>query len=432
MNPLVNLYESAANFVLKNTPLTRLRIEMAKRQQNATSSQLEREAVSMQAQSLAEWRSAVAMATDPLEPERTALQRLYDNLLLDNHLSSVIDSRILFCQRSPFKIVNEKGEENMELSWLFERTWFEEFIAYVLWSRFMGNTLIELFEPSASLELAQVTRIPMAHFKPKKGIIVRMPSDNEGWAYKEGALQNYYIQVGKDDDLGMLAQLAPIVLAKKLGLGSWLDYVEKYGVPPLFITTDREDDNRLNQLFEAASNFRSNSFMIGRGNEKFEVGKDGSGGNADNFDKLIERANSEISKRVLGGSGLTDERAYVGAVEIQYKLAKDRFDSDKLLIKNIINQELFPRLIKFSPVYAPLQNHYFDWDNTENHTVKEFADIVDVLSRNYELDPKQIEEKTGIKILGKKSSGLMPGNNEGFEASLKKKSLNTSAPSFMP
>lgn len=429
MNPFVSFYEIAEKFVIKNIPLNRLRIEMVKRE-GATSHQLEREAVSMQAQSLAEWRSAIAMATDPLEPERAPLQKLYDNLLLDNHLSSVIDTRILFCQRSPFKIVNEKGEENLDVTWLFERTWFEEFIALVLWSRFKGNTLIELFEISANNELAQVNAIPMAHYKPKKGIIVKMPSDNQGWPYKEGALQNYYIQSGKDDDLGMLAQLAPIVLAKKLGLGSWLDYVEKYGVPPLFITTDREDDNRLNQLFEAASNFKSNSFMIGRGNEKFEVGKDGSGGNADNFDKLIERANSEISKRILGGSGLTDERAYVGAAEIQYKLAKDRFDSDKLLIKNIINQELFPRLVKFSPVYAPLQNHYFEWDNTENHSVKEFADIVDVLSRNYDLDPKQIEEKTGIKILGKKASSLMPGNEDAFEASFKKKRLNGSSTSF--
>lgn len=127
---------------------------------------------------------------------------------------------------------------------------------------------------------------------------------------------------------------------------------------PLFITTDREDDTRLQQLFEAAKNFKSNAFMVGRGQEKFEVGNTGNG-NPDNFDKLIERANSEISKRILGGTGLTDEKAYVGSSEIQYKLAKDRFDSDKLLLKNVINQQLFPRLMKISPVYAVLQNHYF-------------------------------------------------------------------------
>ena len=54
------------------------------------------------------------------------------------------------------------------------------------------------------------------------------------------------------------------------------------------------------------------------------------------FDKLIERANGEMSKRILGGSGLTDEKSFVGSSEIQFRLAKDRFESDKLLVKNII------------------------------------------------------------------------------------------------
>src|SRR5690606_12756300 len=185
-------------------------------------------------------------------------------------------------------------------------------------------------------ELSEVDEIPSSFFNAKKGIITKTPGDAKGWPYKEGALQPYYIQVGKDKDLGMLAQLAPIVLAKKLGLGSWLDYIEKYGVAPLFITTDREDDSYFNRLFDAAKNFKGNGFMVGRGNDKFEVGTTGNG-NPDNFDNLIKRANEEMSKRILGGSGITDEKAYVGSSEIQFRLAKDKFESDKLLLKNVIN-----------------------------------------------------------------------------------------------
>jgi hypothetical protein len=257
-------------------------------------------------------------------------------------------------------------------------------------------------------ELANVDEIPMSHFNSKKGIILKAPGDATGWQYKEGSLAPYYIQVGKDADIGLLAQMAPIVLAKKLGLGSWLDYVEKYGVPSLFITTDREDDARLNQLFEAASNFKSNGFMVGRGSEKFEVGKDSSGGNPDNFDKLIERSNTEISKRILGGSGLTDEKSYVGSSEIQFRLAGDRFESDKLLVKNVINQQLFPRLMKFSGAYSVLQNHYFDWDNTEAQTSEAVANLVSILGPLFELDTEEVSQKTGLKILGQKANPYQP------------------------
>lgn len=420
-NPLIQAYRAIEKRVLLNADARLLNVMAVAKGANAPSSQLNYEAETMQKQTLKEWTQAIMSATDPENPDKTPLDRLYKNLMLDNHLASIIDSRILFCQRSPFKIVNEKGDENKDVSWLFERTWFEEFIKLVLMKRFEGVKLIELFDINPETqELATVDEIPMSYFVPQKGLITKSPGDSQGWLYKEGVLRPFYIQVGKDNEIGMLAQMAPIILAKKLGLGSWLDYVEKYGVPALFITTDREDDTRLKELFEAASNFKGNGFMVGRGQEKFEIGK-ADGGNPDNFDKLIERANGEMSKRVLGGSGLTDEKSFVGSSEIQFRLAKDRFESDKLLVKNIINEQLFPRLIKLSPVYSVLQNHYFDWDNTESQTPKEVAELLSILGQHFELDPEEVSQKTGFKILGQKSGTA--ATNEPTE-DVKKKSLN--------
>jgi hypothetical protein len=418
-NPLMQAYRAIEKRVLLNADARLLNVIAVAKGANAPSSQLNYEAETMQKQTLKEWTQAIMASTDPENPDKTPLDRLYKNLMLDNHLASIIDSRILFCQRSPFKIVNEKGDENTDVSWLFERTWFEEFIKLVLMKRFEGVKLIELFDINPETkELATVDEIPMSYFVPQKGLITKSPGDSQGWLYKEGVLRPFYIQVGKDNEIGMLAQMAPIILAKKLGLGSWLDYVEKYGVPALFITTDREDDTRLKELFEAASNFKGNGFMVGRGQEKFEIGK-ADGGNPDNFDKLIERANGEMSKRVLGGSGLTDEKSFVGSSEIQFRLAKDRFESDKLLVKNIINEQLFPRLIKLSPVYSVLQGHYFEWDNTETQTPKEVAELLSILGQHFELDPEEVSQKTGFKILGQKSTS--PTNEPTLEA--KKKSL---------
>lgn len=419
-NPFVQAYRAIEKKVILNADPRLLNVVAVAKGANAPSSQLAYEAESMQRQTLKEWTQAYILATDPENPDKTALDRLYKNLMLDNHLASIIDSRILFCQRSPFKIVNENGDENTDISWLFERTWFEEFIKLVLMKRFEGVKLIELFDINPETqELATVDEIPMSYFIPQKGLITKSPGDSQGWLYKEGALKPFYIQVGKDNEIGMLAQMAPIILAKKLGLGSWLDYIEKYGVPALFITTDREDDTRLKELFEAASNFKGNGFMVGRGQEKFEIGK-ADGGNPDNFDKLIERANGEMSKRVLGGSGLTDEKSFVGSSEIQFRLAKDRFESDKLLVKNIINEQLFPRLIKLSPVYSVLIGHYFEWDNTESQTPKEVAELLAILGQYFELDPEEVSQKTGFKILGQKSGGF-PTNE--LTEDVKKKSL---------
>ena len=183
-----------------------------------------------------------------------------------------------------------------------------------------------------------------------------------------------------------------------------MDFIEKYGVPPLFVTTDREDDNRLLELFEMATNFKANNFMIGRGNEKFEIPNITSTNSQEAFDGLIKRADNEISKRFLGGTGLTDEKGFVGSVEIQFEFAQFRFTSDKLLVSYVVNEKLIPLLIKLSPVYSFLKDYRFEWDDEDEMTVDKLLKIVEKLGIYFDFDPEQIEQITGLKILGVKST----------------------------
>ena len=374
------------------------------------------------AKTLEDWKSAIYLATDRFEPNRAPLKELYDNMDLDLHLTSVIESRNAFTQRNPFKIVSNSGQENKDLSWFFERTWFEDFIEYVLTYRYKGTQLIELYDTDpVTQELANVDIIPISHFNPVKGIILKNAGDTQGLPYRSGSLANFYIQVGKNRDLGMYKTMCPNVLAKKLGIGSWLDFIEKYGVPPLFFTTDREDDGYLEKIKQAALMFRSSNVLIGTGNDKAEIGQSNLG-KPEMFDGLAERVNSEVSKKILGGSGLTDEKAFVGSTDIQYKIAKDRFEKDKLLVKNIINQQLIPRLIKISPVYLPLQNHFFEWDDTEVQTQEDVRNMISTLAPYFELDTEEISNKTGLTILAQRSNSFqsLPEQDE----AVKKKSLN--------
>lgn len=407
---LKSAYKKAEGYFLENASVQDLNV-YAVQKGSGKSDFLQTEIESMQAQTLEEWKLALLLANNLENPDKTMLQSLYNNLLLDNHLGSIIDSRILHSQRSPFKITDNAGNESEELTFLLERTWFEEFVKISLNSRFEGVKLIELYElDPTSKELLEVEEIPMAHFDTFRGIIKRRPDDLTGWPYKEGQLANHYIQVGKNKDLGLLATMAPVILSKKLGFGSWLDYVEKYGVGNLFITTDREDAGRLKQLVEAAKNFKASGFMVGRGNEKFEI-KGSDAGNPANFDLLIERVNSEMSKRILGGSGMTDEKSFVGSAEIQFRMAKDRYDSDRLLLKNLINQQLFPRLSKLSPVYSGFANHYFEWQE-EPEDPAYLKDLITGLAPHFELDIEELSQRLGIIILSQKNNATLPQPTE--------------------
>lgn len=413
MNFIQNAYAQVENYFLDRASSSKILIEADARREarGALSGEMEIPSTTMQEQNLDMWKRGVSSATDPENPDWSLLFALHENLMIDDHLESVIESRIAHTQRRPIKFIDSKKVKSDEITELFERPWFEEIIAITLGSRFRGRRMIEMYDLNSDGELETVDEIKQPWFNTKKGIILKRPGDTSGWNYRDGIFSNMYVQVGKNDNMGMLTRMAPIVLAKKLGMGSWLDYIDKYGVPPLFITTDREDNTRLQQLWKAASKFKSNNFMVGRGQEKFEIPAIGGSGVAP-FDQLCTRADNMMSKRVLGGTGLTDEKGFVGSVDIQYKLAKNRFDSDGLFFKYFFNTQIIPRLVKLSPVYAPLINFKLEYDNTETLNQKEIIDTVVKLGTQYDIDPVYITNVTGIPIIGRRLDGGVPPEGE--------------------
>ncbi|MNS03110.1 hypothetical protein D3C72_344380 [compost metagenome] len=402
--------------LIQSLPDNRILVEAAIRRgiDKPLSERLQYESVLRSAQNLKKWKNAVSGATDPVNPTKLGLWQFYDNLLLDNHLRSCIDTRVTYVQRSPYKMVDDKGVENPEVTWLLERPWMDDLKRFIVLQQFEGTKVLELWHLKPNGELSQVNEVPSPYFNTLAGIITEELDGTTGVSYREAPYADFYVQIGKDNDLGELERLGPIVLAKKLALGSYQDYIEKYGVPPLFITTDREDQDRLDKLFEAAKNFKSNQFMVGRGQEKFEIGTINGTGTAP-FNDLFKFANDEISKAILGGTGLTDEKGFVGSVNVQFELTKNRMESDRMLFKYLFNEEIKPRLVKLSPIYKPLENYYFEWDNTESLNMSSYIDAVQKLGNLYEIDPEQIEERTGLKILGIKQNttfGQPPGGGD--------------------
>ena len=83
--------------IIRNTPDQRILVEAAMRRGvEPTSKQLQYEGVFRSAQNLKKWKDAIGAATDPESPSKAMLWEFYDNLLLDNHLRSCIDTRIAY------------------------------------------------------------------------------------------------------------------------------------------------------------------------------------------------------------------------------------------------------------------------------------------------------------------------------------------------
>lgn len=396
-----DIKQRVRHWALATATSAQLKVAFVAKEIKTPKGSIQIEAKNLTVQSLEQWISAVSLATDPENPDRSALFDLYDSLKNDNHYGACIDNRILPLQGCKIKMIDESGNENDDLVKLLDRNWFDDLQKTYIETGFEGKTVAELYELTEEGELSHIEVLPISHVHLKKKLILKEPGSDKGFAYSEGKNANYYVEVGSDP-LGLLWRMAPALIAKKMGLGFWLDYIDKYGVDSMFITTDREDQDRLDELKEMAENFRSSGFLILRGKEKIDFSNQASANSHENFNALIKLINSELSKRMLGQTGTMDEKSYSGSAEVHQEVSKYRLKADKKRFKRFFNEQIKPRLVALSPVYAAFATHNLDWDETEDMSRKEYVDSVNNLATNFILDTEDVEQKTGLKILGQK------------------------------
>lgn len=420
-NPFKQLYSRVENLVLQNATFRKVATFYYDKKDRLGMSggpiPYKRPGADMSTKEIKDWQMAVMEATDPERPRRNLLYYIYQNLLRDDDLQATIENRVLPLQMASYKIINTRtGEENKEAQLLLERTWFQDLRRMAVMSQLQGTLLVDLTHKMnrTTMEIQEISEVPQCNYIAQVGAILQKPSDNEGISYRTGGMETYYYQFGKDWDLGLLNVLAMPIYAKKLGFGSWLNYIDLYGVPWMFVITNRMDAERRDELYNMMDDMRSGRYGVLHGNESVEFGKEVSGNTTNAFDPFMERCHRIITRLILGQTGTTNNEAYEGTAKVHEQIEKYRHAADKLLFQYVFNQEIIPRLIKISPVYSVFQNCRLEWDEHETMSLKEYVDAIKNLAYTFDFDPEEVAKMTGLPITAVKevtNQGIQSGGN---------------------
>jgi len=410
--------------IVNNLTDDEVRMQFAERHQaraggtpKTLSGQIKGNALLFTPKTISDWNNALQTATDPENPTLQFLSELYENLLLDSHTRSIIETRVMRVTKAKFKVVNENDEENEELTELLMRPWFMEFIRCAVWSHFTGVKVIELYETDVFGELKTIKDLPMAHLLPKRGEISKEEGEATGIPYRQGSFARYYLQIGANDSIGELYKMAPLILAKKISMGSWLNYVEKYGIDPRVAYTANYTQKRETELLTALQNLKSADIMVLQDGERIE-----SVGSTDKdayqiFKELGSMLNDELSKSVLGQAGTVDAKEKTGtygSMQVMQGLSEDRHESDRLFVRHLVNKDLLPKLVGISTFYSAFTNHRLQWDDSEEMDAKTVADLaVSLTNAGFELDIEDLNERLPLIVTGYRNvmPGFMPGKN---------------------
>ena len=364
-------------------------------------------------QELRDWKIGVNNFEDPFNPITVDLIRVYNDIVIDAHLSAAIESRIIRTTSKDFKIVDEKGEEVDDETGIFSAPWFRHFLKLALESKFYGYSLIQ-FDDLKGKRFKSVELFPREYVYPQKNAVRLSPySSNDLVYYDEAPFEAWTMGVGRPSDIGLLMKAAPLVIFKKTALGSWTEFAELFGAPFRLGKTNVRDTELRDNMFNMLENMGRNAFGVFDTDDTLEFVRDGKTDSHNVFNQLIERTNSELSKLILGSTMTMDEGSSRSQSEVHERTSAAINKEDAFFILSVVNDELIPWLNKYHGFNIKGR---FIFDDTENTTkTEQFAIDSELVKLGFNVPKNYFTDTYGTPIDEKEEEDDEPTPPKGKE-----------------
>lgn len=352
---------------------------------------------------IARWRSAM-IAAEGITKDRQVLLDVYSDIILDAHLSSQVDQRCLRIAGMKWKVVNENKEINEEMMGLLDTKWFHDFMRFSVLTKFWGFKVLEIAEIRQG-QIFSLKDLPMKNLNLMLNLVELTVGSRTGVSWDEGRNAPWLLPIGETEDLGLLMKAAPLVLYKKAVLANWSQYTELFGQPIRIAKTASRESKRKSELANTLHKMGSAAYGVFEEGETIELIETNKTGGWEVYDKLIDRANSELSKLIVGQTMTADDGSSRSQSEVHENMFDDITQSDRTDMKHIINSQLFPAL----QVHGyPTEGAKWMFDNERKMDLKERWTITEGILRTYNVDEAWIEDTFEIPIIGKKAPIVPP------------------------
>lgn len=285
---------------------------------------------------ISDYTSAVKSAENVDYPRRYKLFDLYSDILMDTHLTSVIEKRknAVLCSKIEFR---KNGKPDDKVNEQIASPWFRKLVADILDAPIWGFTLCQFHKIG---EWVNYDLIPRKHADPVRRIILRHQTDITGIPWDE---YPDLLFVGSEDELGLLAKAAPWVIYKRNTTADWAQFSEVFGMPIQEYIYDTNDDDARQRAINDAANAGSLAVFVHSKDTELQLREAGNKtGSADVYERLCERCNNEISKLILGNT-LTTESSENGtqALGTVHKKVEDQIaESDRRYVLDVLNYDM--------------------------------------------------------------------------------------------
>lgn len=384
--------------------------------------QIQRTTDALTRHDIADWRGAWQWAINVDNPNRQRLYDIYRDCEVDAHLTGCVAQRQGFVLAKSFKIQDQQGTEHDDLAHYFRQEWFRELCRLCLDSVMWGYSLIELGEVVTDGDgcpcYSGVRLIPRKHVYPEYHRVVQDVGMDwrTGIDYHEQPFSSWLIEAGQPDSLGLYLKAAQHTIPKKNMLAFWDTFGEIFGMPMRIAHTTLRDEKELKSVEGMMDGMASKFWAVLPEGTEVQVVESTKGDAYNVYDKRIDRANSEISKLIIGQTMTIENGSSLSQSQTHLEVFENLVESDAALLADVVNNQLLPRMVKNG---FPLQGMRFAWDDSVDYTPEQQHSFEEMLLQHFDVAPKYFTDKYGVPCATKrdtepddKPDGGEPSGNE--------------------
>lgn len=253
---------------------------------------------------LAKYMSSVRAAMSIDHSNRVRLYDMYESARLDLHYSGVLAKRLSAVTRIPIEFqIDGKADEIITPQ--LSSPWFKEVRKEIILAEFWGFTLLQFYlDEEGNIRCDSINR---KHYNPVRRELLRYQGDQEGIP-----IDNFdnMLFLGKERDLGILAELMPAILYKRGNISDWAKFCNIFGMPIRKYTYDSGDEEMRRKLIQDAKMQGGAAVYIHPKESNLElVEARNASASGELYNRFADYWDGKISIRVLGNTLTTDAKS---------------------------------------------------------------------------------------------------------------------------
>ena len=299
------------------------------------------------AQDIGTWKNAINSARSETNPWREQLLRLYNNIILDGHLTSVMNKRRMAITNKNLVFIPEDDREVPDGLYnnILDTPWMNNILGWSAEQVSWGHSLIELIPVQGVV--ADAALIDRLNVRPELGFLMWDYRQREtGINYRtDPYYSRYLIEVGAPKDYGLLMQAAQYAIYKRGGFGDWAEFAEIFGMPFREGRYNPYDPESREKLVEAMTNMGSAGWTVIPEGTSIQFHNPSQATQSSIFLDLIKECNSEMSKLFLGQTMTTDNGSSKSQSQTHKEVEDEINASDMIRIEHVLNWDFKKRMI---------------------------------------------------------------------------------------